>query len=221
MKEFEDKFNTKYTIPLKKSVADRFGVSKDTAWETTMTIARVLNEQAPTYIRWLVSPEFVTVEQDFAELAGFPGVVAAVDGTHIEVNAPSNDEYSYFNRKHYHSVILQGICNSNKKFVDVLTGVCGSIHDTRVWHISHINEAIENGPDRYCLGERHTLGDSAYPLQYTLLPSYRDDGHLTEIERNYNTVLSKTRVQHATDLVAAIEKRDVFSALLIEQRRNA
>ncbi|XP_033212191.1 uncharacterized protein LOC117169794 [Belonocnema kinseyi] len=40
-------------------------------------------------------------------------------------------DVSYVIRKHYHSVLLQGICDVNRKFVDVFAGVCGSVHDAR------------------------------------------------------------------------------------------
>lgn len=91
-------------------------------------------------------------------------------------------------------VILQGICNANKKFVDIFTRFYESVHDVRVWHMSHIKGAIENDPDRYCPGGRYILGYSAYHMQYKLLPPYRNNGHRTETVRYYNTVHSKTRV---------------------------
>lgn len=48
----------------------------------------------------------------FTEIAGFPGIIGAVDGTHIAIVAPSNQneqykEYTYVNRKGFHSLNVQ------------------------------------------------------------------------------------------------------------------
>lgn len=37
----------------------------------------------------------------------FPGVICAVDGTHIKIAAPRDHSDSYINRKGYHSIQLQ------------------------------------------------------------------------------------------------------------------
>ena len=42
--------------------------------------------------------------------------------------------------------------------------------------------------------DRHILGDSAYPLKDWLLTPYRDNGHLTLTERQYNFIHSSTRM---------------------------
>ncbi|XP_051156252.1 putative nuclease HARBI1 isoform X1 [Leptopilina boulardi] len=166
----------------------------DTAWRATHNVARVLGANSANYIHWPEGQEFITGERDFEVFAGFPGVIAAVDGCHIENNAPKVDEYAYVNRKGYHSVLLQGICNAKKKFVDVFAGQCGSMHDARVWRRSYINQEINNDPDRYCPENRHIIGDTAYPLRRHLLTPFKDNGHLTPAEINYNKVLSKTRI---------------------------
>ena len=38
----------------------------------------------------------------------FPGVIGFIDGTHIAIKKPSDNPDSYYNRKDFHSVILQG-----------------------------------------------------------------------------------------------------------------
>ena len=43
-------------------------------------------------------------------------------------------------------------------------------------------------------GDKHILGDSAYPLADWLLTPCRDNGHLTQAEHNYNFVHSSTRM---------------------------
>ena len=38
----------------------------------------------------------------------FPGVIGFIDGTHIAIRRPVNNPNSYYNRKDFHSIILQG-----------------------------------------------------------------------------------------------------------------
>ena len=45
--------------------------------------------------------------RDFHEVAGMPCVIGAVDGSHINVKAPSEEEWAYVNRKGNHSVNIQ------------------------------------------------------------------------------------------------------------------
>lgn len=43
----------------------------------------------------------------FEENSGFPKIIGAIDGTHIRINAPKEDQRAYVNRKGYHSIHLQ------------------------------------------------------------------------------------------------------------------
>ena len=45
------------------------------------------------------------------EIAGFPCVIGWVDGTHIRIQEPSQNEPNYVNRKNYHSINVQVICD--------------------------------------------------------------------------------------------------------------
>jgi hypothetical protein len=41
---------------------------------------------------------------------------------------------------------------------------------------------------------KYLVGDSAYPLHTWLMTPYKDHGHLTNVQRRYNTALSGTRI---------------------------
>jgi hypothetical protein len=43
--------------------------------------------------------ELGQVMQGFHDLAGFPNVIGAVDGTHVRIKSPSTGEHLYVNRK--------------------------------------------------------------------------------------------------------------------------
>lgn len=177
-----------------RSVADRFGVSKDTAWRTILKVMMVLTADVQRYIKWPEPHAMANIEREFLQLSGFPGVIGAVDGTHIAISAPTEYPDSYVNRKGYHSIVLQGICDSTLRFLNVFTGMCGSVHDARVWRLSDIRQLITYNENRHFQNQYHLLGDSAYPLSKYLLTPHRDNGHLNELQRNFNTKLSQTRV---------------------------
>ncbi|XP_050733869.1 putative nuclease HARBI1 [Eriocheir sinensis] len=67
---------------------------------------------------------------DFMNIANFPGVIGVVDGTHIRIVAPKEEEDVFVNREGYHTLIsplcnppLPGLwkCSDNIKF---FSGMC-------------------------------------------------------------------------------------------------
>ena len=53
-------------------------------------------------------------------IAGFPNVVGAVDGTHIRIQAPTQNEDDYVNRKGYHSINVQVCVQCNVHVFKIL-----------------------------------------------------------------------------------------------------
>ena len=51
------------------------------------------------------------VKRGFFRIGGFPCVIGCVDGTHVKITAPSLNEPDYINRKGFHSINVQAICN--------------------------------------------------------------------------------------------------------------
>ena len=52
----------------------------------------------------------------FYQLSGVPNVIGAVDGTQIQIMAPSKDENIYICRKGYHSINIQAIVDSKLRW---------------------------------------------------------------------------------------------------------
>lgn len=50
---------------------------------------------------------------------GFAGVVGAINGTHICIEAPSIHEEAYVNRHIYHSIDVQIVVDTNSKILNV------------------------------------------------------------------------------------------------------
>ena len=67
------------------------------------------------------------VVDGFQSKWGFPQCVGAIAGSHIPIIAPKENPVDYFNRKGYHSVILQ--VDHEYMFLDIYVGWPGSVHD--------------------------------------------------------------------------------------------
>ena len=60
------------------------------------------------------------------------GIVGCIDGCHVAVRSPIISHNSYVNRKRFHSVLLQGVCNHKMEFTYCYAGEAGSIHDANL-----------------------------------------------------------------------------------------
>ncbi|XP_051170506.1 putative nuclease HARBI1 [Leptopilina boulardi] len=135
----------------------------------------------------------INISREFENMAGIPDVIGAVDGCHIPISAPTDHPESYINRHDYHSILLQGICDHERRFTDVFAGCCGSLHDARVLQRSPINQESTDHYNDYFPNQTHILGDKAYTPQFNVLPPYKDYGNLTPVQRNFNFLHSQTR----------------------------
>ena len=119
-----------------RAIGTVFGVGKSTAIEITLEFCRVLEGLAPNFI---VFPQ--TRDETMIAIASFkesvncrvPQAVGAIDGTHIEIIAPSEvNKFDYFDRNKRYSIILQGIVGANLKFLDIEVGYPGAMDDCRI-----------------------------------------------------------------------------------------
>lgn len=110
------------------------------------------------------------------------------------MNTPVEHPESYINRKKRHSIILQSVCDNNRKFTYCDVGYPGSVHDARVYRLSSLYEKINNGQLKF-RDNCHMIGDAAYPISEFLLTPYRDNGMLTQRQKNYNHKFSQTRMK--------------------------
>ncbi|KYN21843.1 PREDICTED: putative nuclease HARBI1 [Trachymyrmex cornetzi] len=129
----------------------------------------------------------------FQRSCGFPNIIGAIDGTHIKIRAPTEDSNSYVNRKGFHSINLQLICDSRDLFTHCYAGQAGSVHDARVFRNSSVAGFLES-PEQYFPNDSHLIGDAAYAIHLHLMVPFRNNGHLTPRQTNYNYCLSSTRM---------------------------
>uniref|UniRef100_UPI0037E7A495 putative nuclease HARBI1 n=1 Tax=Semicossyphus pulcher TaxID=241346 RepID=UPI0037E7A495 len=109
------------------------------------------------------------MKEELHRIAGFPNVIGCVDGTHIPIRAPSENEGDYVNRKSIHSINVQIICDASHLITNVEAKWPGSVHDSRVYRESTVSHRMERG--KY---DGYLLGDRGYPCRPTLLTPYPD-----------------------------------------------
>ena len=78
------------------------------------------------------------VVRGFEEVWGFPQCFGAIDGSHIPILAPHNSATDYYNRKGYHSIVLQALVNHEYLFMNTYIGWPDSVHDARVLSNSEV-----------------------------------------------------------------------------------
>lgn len=110
------------------------------------------------------------LKREYAEIARIPGVIGSIDGTHIRIQRPILYEKAYVNRKNYHSINVQAICDAGHKFLSVCGTKPGSCHDSSIFKGSAIGKKFESG----FFGTSILLGDSGYCNTPFLFIPYHD-----------------------------------------------
>ena len=100
---------------------------------------------------------------------------------------------------HINFVLLQVVCDKNLRFLDVTTGYPGSsVHDARVFRNCDLKLSLLESDEGNLPPQYYLLGDSAYPITdylLKLLPTFRDNGHLSATQFFFNHAHSSTRVE--------------------------
>ena len=143
-------------------------------------ISAILANRRKQFIQFADNDDFAEISLQFFAFAGFPGVIGAIDGTHIPTLAPSKFEETFVNRKNNHSI------NSNYELTNVVAKWSGSTHDARILRESTIAEEFETGMHRGLL-----LGDSGYPSKDWLMVPFLHPRN--RAEECYNVAHKRTR----------------------------
>ncbi|XP_024874056.1 protein ANTAGONIST OF LIKE HETEROCHROMATIN PROTEIN 1-like [Temnothorax curvispinosus] len=176
------------------AVGDRFDIPTSTGYGIFKSIISTLAELMPQYVQWPNAAQQAISSQIFEERSrGIQNVVGAIDGCHIPIKQPVRNANDYFNRKQFHSIILQGVCDHSARFIDVFIGMPGRMHDARVFRNSRLFQMLTDRENPILLQRQHLIGDCAYPLMLNLMTPFRDNGHLPAAHIRYNVRLSSIR----------------------------
>ena len=94
-------------------IGETIWVDKYTVSRVVQNVSRLLAAKRQTqFIKWPTDLAEINESKNcFYRRRQFPGVIGCIDGTHIRIIAPSNDENDFVNRKGFHSINVQGVCN--------------------------------------------------------------------------------------------------------------
>ena len=89
-----------------------YSVDKSTVSRVVCRVTLALAAKAVDFIKFpssrAVSDE---IKQGLFRIGGFPCGIGCIDGTHVRILAPSENEPDYVNRKGFHSINVQAICD--------------------------------------------------------------------------------------------------------------
>ncbi|XP_046585276.1 putative nuclease HARBI1 [Haliotis rubra] len=169
-------------------VAQSFSVSKATAGRCVHRVADSLCRLSTRFIAFPTGQRSLDVKRAFHAIAGFPKVLGCVDGTQIRIASPKVNEADFVNRKGFHSLNVQMVCDPKFLITNCVANWPGSCHDARIFKESKLCHNFENG-----LHDGFLLGDSGYPCRRYLMTPYHNTGDLRHKER-YTYSLCRTRV---------------------------
>ncbi len=97
-------------------------LDKSTVSRIIRRVTKALFRKVDQFIRFPRSQqERDAAKQGFYEIAHFPCAIGCVDGTHIRIIAPTDNKWDFVNRKRYHSINVQGICDHKGNCTSVFT----------------------------------------------------------------------------------------------------
>ena len=124
-----------------------YGCGESTIRKYTMIVCRALETADDglffNFIHTPYSDRLQSIIESLKDITGLSNIVGAIDGIHIPLTYRPSRRYTpmpqdFFNRKKFHSIVLQGICDSNKMFWDVCAGQPRGVHDAGQFAISSI-----------------------------------------------------------------------------------
>ena len=185
-----------------RTLSNILGVGASTACVIVHQVCdAIVHTLLNTYIRIPTGSDAMAIVQGFRESWGFPQCFGAIDGSHIPILTPEHSPMDYYNRKGFHSIVLQALVDHDYRFMNVYVGWPGSVHDARILANSTVfarGEAGTLAPNSVqSIGGVPVpvviLGDPAYPLLPWLLKPYPGVG-LSSKQKKFNTRLSRARV---------------------------
>lgn len=134
-------------------------------------IHRALKSVSGKFAEFVHFPnDLESVKRKFQSKYGLPGIIGAIDGTHIPIQKTGGrDSEIYRNRKGFFSINVQAVCGPDNYFYDAVIRWPGSTHDSRIFENSAIYSKLETNQLDGVL-----LGDSGYPLKRFCITPLRD-----------------------------------------------
>ncbi|XP_070529908.1 uncharacterized protein [Cardiocondyla obscurior] len=115
-----------------RSMEVQFGMGKSSLHHCFIRVVHALCTSASEVICWADANNINAIKENFKAKAGIPDVIGAIDGSHIEIEAPKMDSASYRTSKKKYAVQLQAVCDASMIFTDCFAGYPGAVHDSNI-----------------------------------------------------------------------------------------
>ena len=142
-------------------------ISQTSVSRCVTAVSEALTLIAPACIKFPNKFRQRVIQEYFLEKYAFPLVFGCIDGSHVAIVAPSANEDVYVNRKGFHSINVQAICDHEFRFINAVVKWPGCTHDAFIWRQSGIHRKVANAEIETVNG--WILGDSVYRLPHILM----------------------------------------------------
>lgn len=79
----------------------------------------------------------------FVAISVFSNMIRAIDCTYVAIRAPREEEYAFVNRKHFHSINVQIICDVQMVLTNVVATWPGTTHDSCILSQSSVGRTLQ------------------------------------------------------------------------------
>ncbi|CAN9498228.1 unnamed protein product [Ophioblennius macclurei] len=146
------------------SMGDTIGISQASMSRCVSNVTRALVEKASQFITFNRDSSYTEQSiEEFQRVAGFPQILGVLDCVQVAIKAPNSEDSSYVNKKGFHSVACQLVCDARGLLLSAETHWPGGLQDTIVLERSALYEQLQNTKEGWL------LGDGRYPLKKWLM----------------------------------------------------
>lgn len=100
-----------------RQLGNLFNISKSASWYAVRRVCKWLISIGHEFVKWPDADAIKKNNKKFELKKKIPGVIGAIDCSHINIKAPHLSKESYFDRKQKYSVVLQAVVDADKKFL--------------------------------------------------------------------------------------------------------
>uniref|UniRef100_UPI00398F640C putative nuclease HARBI1 n=1 Tax=Pristiophorus japonicus TaxID=55135 RepID=UPI00398F640C len=149
------------TGSFQSATADISNISQFSAHRSISQVTDALYRRRVQYISFPMTREKQVERQaGFVWIAGFLRVQGAIDCTYVGLRVPQTHAEMFMNRKEFHSLNVQLMCDHQHRIMAVYAWYPGSSHDAFILRQSSV-PAVFLGQNQNC---GWLLGDKGYPL---------------------------------------------------------
>ncbi|XP_013134227.1 PREDICTED: putative nuclease HARBI1 [Papilio polytes] len=151
-----------------KGIANEVHMDQRSVSQCIREVTKALNVLSNKWVQFpQTSTQRTKIKQGFYSKFNFPGVIGAIDCTHVAIVRPAANEPCFYNRKGFHSLNIQMVCDSDLRITNVNAKFGGASHDSHIWESSRLRnhmESLQRSGESVWL-----LGDSGYPQRSYLM----------------------------------------------------